>query len=94
MIVGTLTSCWGSRLPCPTILQHLPGVLTQLVPTGIVLRRVGYYTIPSMEELGRMVNEDGQCLVENFTVGRKGTDWSKKALVISRYGVFFVERVQ
>ncbi|XP_023683557.2 nuclear pore complex protein Nup98-Nup96-like isoform X1 [Paramormyrops kingsleyae] len=41
-------------------------------PAGIVLRRVGYYTIPSMEELGRMVNEDGQCLVENFTVGRKG----------------------
>uniref|UniRef100_A0A9R1SRY5 Nuclear pore complex protein Nup98-Nup96 n=2 Tax=Cyprinus carpio TaxID=7962 RepID=A0A9R1SRY5_CYPCA len=41
-------------------------------PAGIVLSRVGYYTIPSMEELGRMLNENGECIVENFTVGRKG----------------------
>ncbi|XP_036379424.1 nuclear pore complex protein Nup98-Nup96 [Megalops cyprinoides] len=41
-------------------------------PAGIVLSRVGYYTIPSMDELGKMVNESGECLVENFTVGRKG----------------------
>lgn len=39
---------------------------------GIVLTRVGYYTIPSMEELGKMLNENGECIVENFTVGRKG----------------------
>lgn len=37
-----------------------------------MLCRVGYYTIPPLEELGRMVGEDGACLVENFTVGRKG----------------------
>ncbi|XP_066555772.1 nuclear pore complex protein Nup98-Nup96 isoform X3 [Amia ocellicauda] len=41
-------------------------------PAGIVLGRIGYYTIPSMDELARMVNENGECLVENFTVGRKG----------------------
>ncbi|KTG05752.1 hypothetical protein cypCar_00031261 [Cyprinus carpio] len=41
-------------------------------PAGMVLTRVGYYTIPSMEELGRMLNENGECIVENFTVGRKG----------------------
>ncbi|XP_051732984.1 nuclear pore complex protein Nup98-Nup96 isoform X1 [Ctenopharyngodon idella] len=41
-------------------------------PAGIVLGRVGYYTIPSMEELGKMLNENGECIVENFTVGRKG----------------------
>ncbi|XP_058271327.1 nuclear pore complex protein Nup98-Nup96 isoform X2 [Hemibagrus wyckioides] len=41
-------------------------------PAGIVLTRVGYYTIPSMEELGKMLNENGECIVENFTVGRKG----------------------
>lgn len=40
---------------------------------GIILTRVGYYTIPSMEELGKMLNENGECIVENFTVGRKGT---------------------
>uniref|UniRef100_A0A7N8Y0C4 Nuclear pore complex protein Nup98-Nup96 n=1 Tax=Mastacembelus armatus TaxID=205130 RepID=A0A7N8Y0C4_9TELE len=39
---------------------------------GIVLNRVGYYTIPSMEELAEMVDENGECVVENFTIGRKG----------------------
>ncbi|KAK2827957.1 hypothetical protein Q5P01_018991 [Channa striata] len=41
-------------------------------PAGIVLNRVGYYTIPSMEDLAEMVDENGECIVENFTVGRKG----------------------
>ncbi|XP_071392478.1 nuclear pore complex protein Nup98-Nup96-like isoform X2 [Centroberyx affinis] len=41
-------------------------------PAGIVLSRVGYYTIPSMEELAEMLDDSGECVVENFTVGRKG----------------------
>uniref|UniRef100_A0A8C9VDT0 Nuclear pore complex protein Nup98-Nup96 n=1 Tax=Scleropages formosus TaxID=113540 RepID=A0A8C9VDT0_SCLFO len=41
-------------------------------PAGIVLNRLGYYTIPTMEELAKMVNDNGECVVENFTVGRKG----------------------
>ncbi|KAM7373876.1 hypothetical protein PAMP_006566 [Pampus punctatissimus] len=41
-------------------------------PAGIVLNRVGYYTIPSMEELAEMVDDNGECVVENFSVGRKG----------------------
>ncbi|CAN9501252.1 unnamed protein product [Ophioblennius macclurei] len=41
-------------------------------PAGIVLSRVGYYTIPPMEELAEMVDEQGECVVEDFTVGRKG----------------------
>uniref|UniRef100_A0A4W5NAA1 Nuclear pore complex protein Nup98-Nup96 n=1 Tax=Hucho hucho TaxID=62062 RepID=A0A4W5NAA1_9TELE len=41
-------------------------------PAGIVLARVGYYTIPAMDELAKMVDENGVCVVENFTVGRKG----------------------
>ncbi|XP_062289256.1 nuclear pore complex protein Nup98-Nup96 isoform X2 [Scomber scombrus] len=41
-------------------------------PAGIVLNRVGYYTIPSMDEIAEMVDENGDCLVENFSVGRKG----------------------
>uniref|UniRef100_A0A7N6BCQ7 Nuclear pore complex protein Nup98-Nup96 n=1 Tax=Anabas testudineus TaxID=64144 RepID=A0A7N6BCQ7_ANATE len=40
--------------------------------SGILLTRVGYYTIPSMEDLAEMVDENGECVVENFTVGRKG----------------------
>lgn len=38
-------------------------------PAGIILRRVGYYTIPPMDELALLI-ENGQCIVENFTVGR------------------------
>uniref|UniRef100_A0A665U985 Nuclear pore complex protein Nup98-Nup96 n=1 Tax=Echeneis naucrates TaxID=173247 RepID=A0A665U985_ECHNA len=41
-------------------------------PAGIILNRVGYYTIPSMEDLAESVDEHGECVVENFTVGRKG----------------------
>ncbi|KAL2080768.1 hypothetical protein ACEWY4_024561 [Coilia grayii] len=41
-------------------------------PAGLVLSRVGYYTIPSLDELSRMLNERGECVVENFTIGRKG----------------------
>uniref|UniRef100_A0A8C9Y7D9 Nuclear pore complex protein Nup98-Nup96 n=1 Tax=Sander lucioperca TaxID=283035 RepID=A0A8C9Y7D9_SANLU len=40
--------------------------------SGIVLNRVGYYTIPSMEDLAEMVDENGKCVVDNFTIGRKG----------------------
>ncbi|KAG8137162.1 putative Nuclear pore complex protein [Naja naja] len=41
-------------------------------PAGIVLTRVGYYTIPSLEELARMTSDTGECIVMDFTVGRKG----------------------
>ncbi|XP_078401075.1 nuclear pore complex protein Nup98-Nup96 isoform X1 [Cetorhinus maximus] len=41
-------------------------------PAGIVLTRIGYYTIPSMDELAQQMNENGECIVENFTIGRKG----------------------
>ncbi|XP_029303435.1 nuclear pore complex protein Nup98-Nup96 isoform X3 [Cottoperca gobio] len=41
-------------------------------PAGIVLNRVGYYTIPSLEDLAEMVGDTADCVVENFTVGRKG----------------------
>ncbi|XP_069395495.1 nuclear pore complex protein Nup98-Nup96 isoform X5 [Paralichthys olivaceus] len=41
-------------------------------PAGIVLNRVGYYTIPSMKDLAEMTDEHGECSVENFTIGRKG----------------------
>lgn len=55
-----------------------------LLLSGIVLNRVGYYTIPSMEDLAEMVDENGECVVENFSVGRKGnachlTSWSDAA---------------
>lgn len=41
-------------------------------PTGIVLRRSGYYTIPSLDELTEFIDENGCCFVSNFTIGRRG----------------------
>ncbi|XP_004537879.1 nuclear pore complex protein Nup98-Nup96 [Ceratitis capitata] len=41
-------------------------------PTGITLRRIGYYTIPSLDDLKSYLAEDGSCTVPNFTVGREG----------------------
>lgn len=41
-------------------------------PAGIRLKRAGYYTIPSMSELANMTDADGNCNVENFTIGRTG----------------------
>ena len=42
-------------------------------PAGIVLRRCGYYTIPSMEELATMgLDAEGKCMVDTFIIGRRG----------------------
>ncbi|KAM9079231.1 nuclear pore complex protein Nup98-Nup96 isoform 6-T6 [Megaptera novaeangliae] len=41
-------------------------------PAGIVLTKVGYYTIPSMDDLAKVTNEKGECIVSDFTIGRKG----------------------
>ncbi|XP_029412463.1 nuclear pore complex protein Nup98-Nup96 isoform X4 [Nannospalax galili] len=41
-------------------------------PAGIILTKVGYYTIPSMDDLAKITNEKGECVVSDFTIGRKG----------------------
>lgn len=41
-------------------------------PAGIVLRRAGYYTIPSLEELADATDDNGSCVVEDLTIGREG----------------------
>ncbi|XP_025904918.1 nuclear pore complex protein Nup98-Nup96 isoform X2 [Nothoprocta perdicaria] len=43
-----------------------------LHPAGIVLTRAGYYTIPSLEELARLTSDRNECIVSDFTIGRKG----------------------
>lgn len=45
---------------------------TEPHPTGIVLQRSGYYTIPPLDKLTDFMTEDGKCIVPNFTVGRRG----------------------
>lgn len=46
------------------------GVSDEPHPTGIVLRRVGYFTIPTMDQLANLMEQEGRCVVDNFTVGR------------------------
>lgn len=52
----------------PLIAHSVPE--TEDHPTGIKLRRVGYYTIPPMNELTELIDEDGSCFVDGFTIGR------------------------
>ncbi|NWX20069.1 NUP98 protein, partial [Aegotheles bennettii] len=52
--------------------EEEPETVHQLHPAGIVLTRAGYYTIPSMEELVRFTNDRNECVVTDFTIGRKG----------------------
>lgn len=47
-----------------------PNIEIEDHPTGIKLKRVGYYTIPPMNELKELVDEDGSCFVDGFTIGR------------------------
>jgi len=39
-------------------------------PTGIICRRIDYYTVPSLDELKQLIAEDGSCIVQNFCIGR------------------------
>lgn len=39
---------------------------------GVVLARAKYYTIPPLEKLEEYMDEDGSCIVPNFTIGRRG----------------------
>ena len=69
-------------------------------PAGIVLRRPGYYTMPSLEELAEMTDKDGICVVDNFVVGREGFGnvlFSGKTdvtgLNLDEIGTFFAFRI-
>ncbi|NXX51457.1 NUP98 protein, partial [Tricholaema leucomelas] len=52
--------------------EEEPEAIQHLHPAGIVLTRAGYYTIPPLEELSAYTNEKNECLVTDFTIGRKG----------------------
>ncbi|NXF89899.1 NUP98 protein, partial [Eubucco bourcierii] len=52
--------------------EEEPEAIQHLHPAGIVLTRAGYYTIPSREELSAYTNEKNECVVTDFTIGRKG----------------------
>lgn len=34
------------------------------------MRRVGYYTIPPLNELVELIDDNGSCIVDGFTIGR------------------------
>jgi len=52
--------------------EPLPSATVPSHPAGIQLSRSEYYTIPSLEELGRITDSEGSCVVENLTIGREG----------------------
>ncbi|XP_067943917.1 nuclear pore complex protein Nup98-Nup96-like isoform X3 [Watersipora subatra] len=41
-------------------------------PCGVVCTRADYYTIPSLKELGNYLDANGDCFVENLSIGREG----------------------
>lgn len=41
-------------------------------PTGITLHRSGYYTIPPLDKLTDYMDDNGRCIVSDFTIGRRG----------------------
>ncbi|XP_068024646.1 nuclear pore complex protein Nup98-Nup96 [Melanerpes formicivorus] len=52
--------------------EEEPEAIQHPHPAGIVLTRAGYYTIPSLEELSAYTNEHNECVVSDFTIGRRG----------------------
>uniref|UniRef100_A0A8V5GP24 Nuclear pore complex protein Nup98-Nup96 n=1 Tax=Melopsittacus undulatus TaxID=13146 RepID=A0A8V5GP24_MELUD len=52
--------------------EEEPEIMHHLHPAGIVLKRAGYYTVPSMEDLAKLTNDRNECVVTGFTIGRKG----------------------
>ena len=62
--------CWRFGDLCLSAIKPLP-VETPSHPAGIQLTRPGYYTIPSLEELALMVESNGDCFVEELTIGRE-----------------------
>ncbi|EDW77288.1 uncharacterized protein Dwil_GK18166 [Drosophila willistoni] len=61
----------NSWLPKNTCEHREEQHIKQPHPTGIVLQRVDYYTIPSLNDLLSYLAKDGSCVVPNFTVGRE-----------------------
>ena len=41
-------------------------------PCGIICNRADYYTIPSLEKLAGRLDANGDCIVDNLSIGRTG----------------------
>ncbi|XP_064022258.1 nuclear pore complex protein Nup98-Nup96-like [Pogoniulus pusillus] len=52
--------------------REQPDLVRRQHPAGIVLTRSGYYTIPSLEDLAELTSDSNECVVTNFTIGRRG----------------------
>ena len=61
MNILIVTTCFNFQLTPPP--PH---------PAGIVLTRPGYYTLPSLEVMAELVDDSGECNVEDLTIGREG----------------------
>ena len=54
-----------SPLPAPTSQPVQP-------TTTVILTKPGYYTHPPLDELEQLVQQDGNCIIDDFAVGRTG----------------------
>lgn len=57
-------------LPGESEAEECGGQSEEPHPAGIVLTRSGYYTIPSLSDLAQLMDSEGRCIVDNFTIGR------------------------
>ena len=54
-----------SPLPAPTSQPVQP-------TTTVILTKPDYYTHPPLDELEKLVQQDGNCIIDDFAVGRTG----------------------
>lgn len=65
----------SSTTPTYTITDSpLPAPTSQPIQatTTVILTKPDYYTRPPLDELEQLVHQDGNCIIEDFTVGRTG----------------------
>ncbi|ESO06765.1 hypothetical protein HELRODRAFT_191188 [Helobdella robusta] len=41
-------------------------------PAGVVLTRPDYFTLPTLDEMVEVIDQDGRCIVDDFVIGREG----------------------
>lgn len=72
---GNWTISQDTQVASPSIIQNGEG--SDLNPTtttnkaGIRLSKPGYYMFPTLDELDDLIDDNGQCVVQDFVIGRQ-----------------------
>lgn len=62
----------SSTTPTYTITDSPLPIPTTQPTTTVILTKPEYYTRPPLDELEHLVDQDGNCIIDDFTVGRTG----------------------